>query len=87
MVNIASILEIELKRNIEIKNKVFDNNNETIVLVTKPGNLSRTKYIHTKHWFFKEYIGVDKSIILRKIETENQIINIYQESQKYCMYH
>ena len=86
MVDIVSILGIELKYNIEIKNKIFENNNGAIVLAMKSGSTSRTKYIHTKHWFFKEYIGADKSIVLRKIETENQIINIFTKRVKKVLY-
>ena len=81
-----SILGIELKRYIDIKSKIFENNNGAIVLITKPGNSCRTKYIHTKHWFFKEHISADKSIILRKIETENLIVDIFTKRVKETLY-
>ena len=36
MVNIVSILRSELKKYIEIKSKIFENNNSIIVLIKKP---------------------------------------------------
>jgi SUMO ligase MMS21 Smc5/6 complex component len=39
---------------------------------------SRTKYIHVKHWFFKEHIGDGSDItLLKKIDTEDQISDIF----------
>ena len=85
-INIVSILRIELKHNIVITNKIFENNNGAIVLIIKSGSTSRTKYIYTKYWFFKEYIGAYKSIVLRKIETENQIIGIFIKRVEKALY-
>ena len=38
---------------------------------------SRTKHIHTKHWFFKEHIGEGSGIKLVKIDTEQQLADIF----------
>ena len=75
--NIVSILNIEIQESIQIKSKIFENNNGALVLMVKTGDMSRIKHIHTKYWFFKEYIGKNKNIVLRKIDTLDQIINIF----------
>ena len=80
--NIVSTLDIEIQKNIQIKNKVFENNNNTLILTVKTGDTSRTKHIYTKYWFFKKHISEDKSIGLRKIDTLDQIVNIFIKGVK-----
>ena len=75
--DIASTLGMELKSEVEIKSKVFEDNNGAIALAHKPGTMSRTKHIHTKHWFFKSHIREGSGIKLDKIGTENQIANVF----------
>ena len=47
------------------------------MLAKKPGVSSWTKFIHTKHWFFKEHIGEDKGIVLLQIGTTDQLADIF----------
>ena len=70
-------MDIEIQENIQIKSKIFENNNGVLVLIVKTGNTNRIKHIHTKYWFFKEHIGKDKSIVLRRIDTLDQIADIF----------
>ena len=75
--DIASTLGTELKSEVGIKSKVFEDNNEAIVLAHKPGTMSCTKHIHTMHWCFKSHIGEGSGIKLVKIGTEDQIADIF----------
>ena len=77
VVDITSTLGTEIQEDIEIKSAVFEDNNGAIALAHKSGATSRTKHIHTKHWFFKEHIGEDKGIVLDKIKSEEQIADIF----------
>ena len=76
-VDIASTLGSKLKDEVEIKSTVFEDNNGAIVLAHKSGTTSRTKCIHTKHWFFREHIGEGSGIKLVKIDTEEQLADIF----------
>ena len=75
--DIASTLGSNLKDEVEIKSTVFEDNNGTIALAHKSGTTSRTKHIHTKHWFFKEHIGEGSGIKLVKVDTEDQLADIF----------
>ena len=75
--DIASTLGSKLKDEVEIKSTVFEDNNGAIALAHKSGTTSRTKHIHTKHWFFKEHNGEGSGIKLVKIDTEDQLADIF----------
>ena len=75
--DVSSTLGTKINNVTEIKSKVFEDNNGAIALANKPGGSSRTKHIHTKHWFFKEHIGEEKGIVLVKIGTQDQIADIF----------
>ena len=77
IVDIASTLGTTVQKDIEIKSKVFEDNNGAIALAHKSGGSSRTKHIHTKYWFFKENIGAEKGIVLVKIGTQDQLGDIF----------
>ena len=64
IVDISSTLGVEIKKEIELKSKVFEDNNGAIALAKRPGGTtSRTKHIHTKCWFFKENLNDPESDI------------------------
>ena len=84
--DIASTLGTELKSEVEIKSKVFEDNNGAIVLAHKPVTMLRTKHIHTKHWFFKSHIGEGSGIKLVKITTEDQIADIFTKGVEEFLY-
>ena len=75
--DVAETLECALDHNIKIKSKVFEDNTGAIALAHKEGVSSRTKHIHTKHWFFKEHIGEDKGITIHKIDTKEQLADVF----------
>ena len=75
--DIASTLDSKLKDEVEIKSMVVEGNNGAIALAHKSGTTSRTKHIHTKHWFFKEHIGEGSGIKLVKTDTEQQLADIF----------
>ena len=45
----ASTLGSEIQNPVELKSKVFEDNDAALILAKKPGVSSRTKYIHVKH--------------------------------------
>ena len=75
--DISETLECDISPITKIKSKVFEDNNGAIALATKEGVSSRTKHIHTKHWFFKEHVGEEKGITIHKISTEDQLADIF----------
>ena len=75
--DVAETLDCKLDHNIKIKSKVFEDNTGAIALAHKEGVSSRTKHIHTKHWFFKEHIGEDKGITIHKIDTKDQLADVF----------
>ncbi len=56
---------------------VFDDNNGALGLATSPRMTPRTKHIAVKYHWFREKIGEDKGIVLKKIESENQKADIF----------
>ena len=83
-VDIALTLGSKLKNEVEIKSTVFEDNNGAIALAHKSGTTSRTKHIHTKHWFFKEHIGEGSGIKLVKVDTEDQLADISRATTRKC---
>ena len=77
VVDVATTLGSIIQDPIELKCKVFEDNVAVLILAKKPGVSNRTKYIHVKHWFFKEHIGDGSGISLLKIGTEDQIADIF----------
>jgi hypothetical protein len=77
VVDVATTLGSGIQDPIELKCKVFEDNATALILAKKPGVSNRTKYIHVKHWFFKEHIGDGSGISLLKIGTEDQIADIF----------
>ena len=56
---------------------VFEDNNGALTLASSPKISPRTKHIAVKYHFFRDKIGVDKGIILEKIDTQNQVADIF----------
>jgi hypothetical protein len=77
VVDVATTLGSDIQQPVELKTKVFEDNAAALILAKKPGVSSRTKYIHVKHWFFKEHIGEGSGIVLLKIATEDQLADIF----------
>ena len=77
VVDVATTLGSAIQHPKELKCKVFEDNTANLILAKKPGVSSRTKYIHVKHWFFKEHIGDGSGIVLLKIGTEDQLTDIF----------
>ena len=76
-VDAATTLESEIQHPVELKTKVFEDNAAALALAEKPGVSSRTKFIHVKHWFFKEHIGEGSGVVPLKIATEDQLADVF----------
>ena len=58
---------------VKIRANVFEDNNGAVSFAHKTGATSRTNHIQTKHWFFKEHIGIDKGIVVERIDSEDNL--------------
>jgi galactokinase/mevalonate kinase-like predicted kinase len=75
----------ELQQNIDVgytgttklHSTVFEDNNGALTVAQAPKMTPRTKHIAIKYHFFKDRIGQDKGIELAKIDTLEQIADIF----------
>ena len=70
-------LDIGYNNDSMLKSTVFEDNNGAISVAKSPKMTPRTKHIAVKYHFFKDKIGEGKGINLEKINTENQIADIF----------
>ena len=60
-----------------VNSTVFEDDNEALHMATSPKMTPRTKWIAIKYHFFKDHIGVEKGIILKKISSDLQVGDIF----------
>ena len=60
-----------------LKSTIFEDNNGCISVATSPKMSPRTKHIGVRYHFFKDSIGQDKGIIIKKIDSVDQIADIF----------
>ena len=60
-----------------IRSKVFEDNNGALTMATAPKMTPRSKHIAVKYHFFKSHIGSDKGIVIKKIDSESQLADIF----------
>ena len=75
--DIQKNMQLVSKEPIKISSSVFEDNNGAISVATVPKMTPRTKHIAVKYHFFKELIGEDKGIVIKKIDTNVQIADIF----------
>jgi hypothetical protein len=56
---------------------VFEDNNGALSLATSPKISPRTKHIAVKYHHFRSKIGVDKGILIQRIDTTDQKADIF----------
>ena len=56
---------------------IFEDNQGILTVATSPRYTSTSKCIAVKYHFFCDKIGEDKGIVLKKVESENQIADIF----------
>ena len=56
---------------------MFEDNNGALQLAQSPKISPRTKHIAVKYHFFRSHIGEDKGILLTRIESNNQIADMF----------
>ena len=54
---------------------VYEDNNGAIVVATSPRMTPSSKHIDVKYHWFSQHVG--KEILIRKIESENQKVDIF----------
>ena len=60
-----------------LNSTIFEDNNGALQLAQAPKISPRTKHIAVKYHFFRDKIGEDKGILLKKIESINQIADLF----------
>ena len=73
VVDVAYTLGSEIQNPVELKKRVFEDNNVDLAFAKKPGLTGRNMYMPNKYFFIKEHIGEEKGIILLKVESEDQL--------------
>ena len=67
--------------NVNVKSKIFEDNNGAISMASTPQMSPRTKHIATKYHFVKQYFGTkcisDHPFVLEKIDTKEQKADIF----------
>ena len=72
----------ELEINVTFHSTVFEDNDGVLVLASSPRMSPRTKYIAVKYHWFREYIGENKYIVLKRIATDIQKADILTKGLK-----
>ncbi len=75
--DIQQNMNIISKHPIKINSSVFEDNNGALTVALAPKMTPRTKHIAVKYHFFKDHIGEEKGVIIKKIDTDNQIADIF----------
>ena len=60
-----------------LHSSVFEDNNGALQLAQSPKISPRTKHIAVKYHFFRSHIGEDKGILITRVESENQIADMF----------
>ena len=60
-----------------LNSTIFEDNNGALQLAQVPKISPRTKHIAVKYHFFRDKIGEDKGILLKKVESVNQIADLF----------
>jgi hypothetical protein len=69
---IGDELKLDFAKPAIMHSTVFEDNNGALALATSPRLTPRTKHIAVKYHFFKDHIGKEKGVVIKKIETEKQ---------------
>ena len=69
-------MNLEFSKPALVHATVFEDNNWALGLATAPKVTPRTKHIAIKYHWFKSHIGVDKKILLQKVESKDQKADI-----------
>ena len=70
-------MELEGEEPIMIRSTIFEDNNGAITVATAPKMTPRTKHIAVKYHFFKQFIGDEQGINIKKVDTSDQIADIF----------
>jgi hypothetical protein len=70
-------MNIQSKHPIKIRSTVFEDNNGCISVANAPKMTPRTKHIAVKYHFFKDHIGEEKGMLIKKIESELQLADLF----------
>jgi hypothetical protein len=74
---IGSSLKLKCAIPTILHSTVFEDNNGALSLATSPKISPRTKHIAVKYHHFRSKIGVDKGIIIQRVDTTEQKADIF----------
>jgi len=78
--DIQQYMQLESKHLIRIKSTIFEDNNGFITVANAPKMTPRTKHIAEKYHFFKDHMRQDKGMVIKKVESELQLADIFTKS-------
>jgi hypothetical protein len=74
---VGSALKLKCAMPTILHSTVFEDNNGALSLATSPKISPRTKHIAVKYHHFRSKIGVDKGIIIQRVDTKEQKADIF----------
>ena len=74
---VGATLSLDFAKPAIVRSKVFEDNNGALKLATAPNISPRTKHIAVKYHFFREAVGEKKGIHIMKIDTTDQIADMF----------
>ena len=74
---IGNNMKLDFAKPSIMRSKVFEDNNGALQLAQSPKISPRTKHIAVKYHFFREKIGEDKGVVIEKVESINQLADMF----------
>ena len=74
---VGTTLHLDFAKPAIVHSKVFEDNDGDLKLATAPNISPRTKHIAVKYHFFREAVGEGKGIQIMKIDTAEQMADIF----------
>jgi hypothetical protein len=74
---VGSALKLKCAIPTILHSTVFEDNNGALILATSPKISPRTKHIAVKYHHFRSKIGIDKGIIIQRVDTTEQKADIF----------
>ena len=74
---VGRVLELAFAKPAILYSTVFEDNNGALSLAQSPKITPRTKHMAVKYHHFRTSVGVDKGILIEKIDTDVQKADIF----------
>jgi hypothetical protein len=74
---VGSVLQLKCAIPTILHSTVFEDNNGALALATSPKISPRTKHIAVKYHHYRSKIGVDKGIVIQRVDTTEQKADVF----------